>query len=83
MLFISMTLLPDMNGAPLWMPAERAVTAIACTADGDGGDGCVCARVFARVCARVRTRVRACVYARVRVYMRDVFAIYDNIFDPG
>ena len=28
-------------------------------------------------------RVRACMYARVRVCMRDVFAIYDKIFDPG
>ena len=36
-----------------------------------------CARVFARA------RVRACVYARVRVSMRDVFAIYDNIFVLG
>ena len=48
----------------------------------------MCARVFARACARarvwcVRTSVRACVYARVRVCMRDVFAIYDTIFDPG
>ena len=45
----------------------------------------MCARVFARARAYacVRTRVRACVYARVRVCMRDVFAIYDNIFDPG
>ena len=25
----------------------------------------------------------ATVYARVRVCMRDVFAIYDKIFDPG
>ena len=39
----------------------------------------VCARVRAHLCARVRV-------ARVRVVcMRvgDVFAIYDNIFDPG
>ena len=49
--------------------AERTVAvgrhriAIACAADGDGGDGCVCARVHARACARVC----ACVYARVRV----------------
>ena len=34
------------------------------------------ARVFARACAHV------CVYAHVRVCMRDVFAIYDKIFDP-
>ena len=73
--------------------AERTVTvgrhriAIACAADGDGGyggyggDGFVCASVCARACARVCAR--ACVCTRVRVGMRDVFAIYDNIFDPG
>ena len=37
--------------------------------------------VCVHVCSRVR--VRACVYARVRGCMRDVFAIYDKIFDPG
>ena len=58
---------------------ERTVTvgrhriAIACVADGD--DGCVCMCV--RACARM------CVYAHVHVCMRDVFAIYDKIFDPG
>ena len=50
-------------------------------------NGCVCARVFARACVhahmRVCVRTRAGVYAHVRVCMRDVFAIYDNIFDPG
>ena len=42
----------------------------------------VCSRVRVRACvyACVRTRERACVYARVRVCMRDVFAIYDNLF---
>ena len=44
---------------------------------------CVCARVFARACARVRVCERAHPCARVRVCMRDVFAIYDKIFDPG
>ena len=39
---------------------------------------CVCARVCARACMRACARV--CVYARVRVCMRDVFAIYDTIF---
>ena len=45
----------------------------------------VCERVFTRACARARAcvRVRARVYARVRVCMRDVFEIYDKIFDPG
>ena len=45
----------------------------------------MCARVFARTCMRACARVcaRAYKYARVRVCMRDVFAIYDNIFDPG
>ena len=43
----------------------------------------VCARVRVCVRTRVRTRVRACVYARVRVCMRDVFAIYDDKFDPA
>ena len=51
--------------------AERTVAVgrhrIACAADGDGGDGCVCVHVC----------------ALVRVCTRDVFAIYDNIFDPG
>ena len=44
-----------------------------------------CACVRAHACARARAcaRVCACVYARVRVGMRDVFAIYDKIFDPG
>ena len=60
---------------PALSQAERTVTVgphrieIACAADGDGGDGCVCARVCVRAC------VRAC--------MRDVFAISDKIFDPG
>ena len=67
-----------------WAPMNR----IACATDGDGGDGCVCARVFTRACARVRVCMRAhacaaCVYAHMRVCMRDVFAIYDKIFDPG
>ena len=44
---------------------------------------CLRTRVRACMYACVRTRVRACVYARVRVCMRDVFAIYDKIFDPG
>ena len=43
----------------------------------------VCSHVRVRVYACVRKRVRACVYARVRVCMRDVFAIYVKIFDPG
>ena len=45
----------------------------------------VCSRVRVRACvyACVRTRVHACVYSRVRVCMRDMFAIYDKIFDPG
>ena len=34
----------------------------------------MCARVRVHACTRVR---------RVRVCMRDVFAIYDEIFDPG
>ena len=72
------------------MPAELAVTAgrriaIADASDGDGG--CVCARVFAHACAHVRVCMRAhacaCMYARVHVCMRDVFAIYDKMFDPG
>ena len=41
----------------------------------------VCSRVRVRACARVRVCVHAC--ARVRVCMRDLFAIYDKIFDPG
>ena len=40
-----------------------------------------CAR--ACVCLRAHACVRACVYARVRVCMHDVFAIYDDVFDPG
>ena len=64
------------------MPAELAITAgrrciaIECAADGDGGDGCVCASVFARACMRAcayacaRTRVRAHACARVRVRTR-------------
>ena len=72
--------------------AEQNITvgrrriAITCAADGDGGDGCVCARVCARVraaCAPVRVCARACMRACVRVCMRDVFAIYDKIFDAG
>ena len=44
-----------------------------------GGDCCVCVCANAsRMHARARTRVRACVYARMRVCMRDVFAIYDT-----
>ena len=39
-----------------WAPMNSD---IACAADGDNGDGCVCARVFARECARVRVFVRA------------------------
>ena len=35
------------------------------------------ARAYGRMC--VRMRVRTCMYA----HMRDVFAIYDKIFDPG
>ena len=69
--------------------AERTVmvgrhrNAITCAADGDVGDGCVCTCVRVCVHTRVRAYVYACVYARVRMYMRDVFAIYDKIFDPG
>ena len=50
--------------------AERTVTvgrhriAIACAADGDGGDGCVCARVCARACIRVSARACTRVSAR-------------------
>ena len=45
----------------------------------------VCVHVYSCACMHVcmRMRVRACVYACVRVCMRDVFAIYDKIFDPG
>ena len=74
--------------------AERTVTvgrnriSIACAAYGDGGDGCVFARMRMRACARGAhmhecVHAHACMYARVRVCMRDVFAIYDKIFDPG
>ena len=42
-----------------------------------------CARVRAHACVRVRVSVGAHACARVRVCMRDVFAIYDKIFDPG
>ena len=56
------------------MPAGLAITAgpIDCAADGDGGDGCVRARVFACACARVCVRacVRAHACARVRVCTR-------------
>ena len=41
----------------------------------------LCVGTCVRAC--VRACVHACVYARVRVCMRDVFAIYDKIFDPG
>ena len=43
------------------------------------------ARAYERMCARVCVHAHACahVYACVRVCMRDVFAIYDKIFDPG
>ena len=47
----------------------------------------VCVHVCSRVRVRVRAGVYACVRMRVRVRacvcMRDVFAIYDNIFNPG
>ena len=40
--------------------------------------------VCVHVCSRMRAHALcACVNARVRVCMRDVFAIYDKIFDPG
>ena len=41
----------------------------------------LCGGWWRRLC--VRMCVRACVYARVHVCMRDVFAKYDKIFDPG
>ena len=43
----------------------------------------VCVHVCSRMSVRVRVCVRAHVYAREHVCMRDVFAIYDKIFDPG
>ena len=41
----------------------------------------MCARACARVCVFVRVCARACMHACACI--RDVFAIYDNIFDPG
>ena len=68
-LFISMTLLPAMNGVPLAGDPPLAITAghrwiaIDCAADGDGVYGCVCARVFAlaHACACMHACVCACV----------------------
>ena len=59
---------------------ERAVTVGWAPPNSDslyGGDAAtaVCVHVCVHAYARVRACVRACV--------RDVFAIYDNIFDPG
>ena len=75
MLFISMTLLPAMNGAPAMNASGTAVCMH------------VCSRVRLHACVhahmRVCVRTRAGVYAHMRVCMCDVFAIYDNIFDPG
>ena len=50
--------------------------------DSLGGGRRLCA-IYARVRVCARACMRACVYARVRVCMRDVFAMYDYIFDPG
>ena len=44
---------------------------------------CTCAHACVRVRVCARACMRACMYARVRMCIRDVFAIYDNIFDPG
>ena len=47
---------------------REKLIAIDCAADGDGGDGCGCARVFARTCMRACARVcaRVCMHAYVR-----------------
>ena len=42
----------------------------------------VCVHECARVRAHAWALVRVCARARVRVCMRDVFVIYDEIFDP-
>ena len=43
----------------------------------------LCECTCVRVCVHVRLCVHAHACARVRVCTRDVFAIYDKIFDPG